>query len=51
MVMVVMLGRDGLRLASALMEAFDGDKEGDGKFWNESTVGIRSEVGYKTIIK
>ena len=26
-------------------------RKGDRKFWKESTVGIRSGVGYKTIIK
>ena len=39
-------------LRAGLVEAFGALKEkGDRKFWKESTVGIRSEVGYKTIIK
>ena len=47
------LGEGRLALASRPRRSFwcVKRKGGDGKFWKDSTVEIRSEVGYKTIIK
>ena len=52
MVMFTPFGEGVACLAGLLVEAFLGAlKKSLGTFWKNSTVGIRSEVGYKTIIK
>jgi len=51
MVMVVMLRRDGLRFASALVEASGVIKKRVESSARGPTIGKRSGVGYKTIIK